>query len=355
MSQNQIVLTDKAQKQLNKANLTNYVSIVLSLLVFLFFATCTGFILSAGDWFMGGAYLLIIPFLGMFVYLNVVSRIAAISFNKNYFNRRYSKIIHDYKRALALMEVCPFHKLPYKASMLSHLGLAELYKGDLTAAEDCFEEALMLAQSRNKSSGTVFIHVMLYNLGYVWLKMGNLPKAALAFESASTPLLPKMKQHSPVFLALLKLGIAHLHIMEGFYPLAKESLAQAKAIMDKNMAEMPGESIFRYQLLEAELALATDDLDKGKEFIAKVLATAPVDVTTLKLDQLNSVASRCFDLGLVQQAEKLYEMAYAVECQFPLHPDCAATTSGLEKVFIATGRADEVPEMKQWLRLPVID
>ncbi|MBK9772899.1 MAG: tetratricopeptide repeat protein [Candidatus Obscuribacter sp.] len=355
MSQNQIVLTDKAKKQLGKANTTNYVSIFLSVAVFLFFAFGTFLLLQSGDWFMGGAYVLILPVLGMFVYLNVVSRIAHISFNNNYYKRRYSKIIHDYKRALALMEVCPFQKLPYKASMLSHLGLAELYKGDLEAAEDCFEEALMLAQRRKKETNNVFTHVMLYNLGYVWLKMGNLPKAALAFESASTPLLPKMKQHSPVFLALLKLGIAHLHLLEGFYPLAKESLAQAKVIIDKNLGEMPGESIFRYQLLEAELALATGDLDKARQDITKVLGTSAFDITTLKLDQLNSVAARCFDLGLLSESEKLYEMAYAVECNFPLHPDCTATTSGLEKVFIATGRADEVPEMKQWLRLPVID
>lgn len=329
------------------ANRSNYLSITVSLGAFFVLAFLL-YVFSSAQSLVTLVYLALLPTFFVFLYLNLITRFAAICFNKNMVLRDYGRIVQHYQRSLALVDLLPWQKGPYKATLLCHMGLAEVYRGNLVAAQDAFEEALSLVEKRGH---TITTQVMQYNLGCVWLKMRNLPRAALAFETASMPLSPRAKKHSPVFLAMLRLSIGHLELLEGDYLQAADSLKKADEIIKNAPQIIPGDLLLRQALLDCQLHLASGQKAQAANDLQKILQAPERDLTTTRLDQLNDVAALAFQSDMYEEAEKLYDMAYALECSFPLHPECAATVSGLEKIFLVTGREDQVPDMKQWLRL----
>jgi hypothetical protein len=65
---------------------------------------------------------------------------------------------------------------------------------------------------------------------------------------------------------------------------------------------------------------------------------------------LNELANEYMNLKMFGRAEHLMNIAYAIGHNHPFHPDAKQVLNYFEKLLLLTGRADEVADMRAWLR-----
>lgn len=270
-------------------------------------------------------------------------------------------------RALQITRLWP-KRMNYDAHFYeSVLGTVHMKLGEYAEAEAIFlrmasrlepasrVSSAQAALTRKISLGTVYC-----NLSYVYFGQRQLLKAA-ALGEKSLALYEQL--NSPAYARMRMfplLSLAMIHYESGNPDLAETELNRVFEIYG-SCPELPcyGSTTTDPLLLLGSIGLALVRLKKGDEEASfshwhrcLVKANAMLEpFPTSVMRGLNAYATLCMDCNHLDVAQQALDMSYLVALQNFDHPEAAVTLDCFERLLLATDRADEVKDMRAWLRL----
>lgn len=284
----------------------------------------------------------------------------SIYLNQHYTNKNYAAVDKTHSTALKLLTRLPVRKDAIVATTMSNLALSRLCQGYFESAESLFQQAIDYLE-RDKRMLTSLSRGLLYNnLGAANLKTGKLIEAELnATKSLEIATLPKNKKAHALMSAppLAVLGSARLKLKE--YDHALEYFEQAHDIYESATLPVGIIASSREQgrnMTGLGLALVYARLEKWEEsekYCDVIMTRIRLDastINTLALEGLNLLANEYMNTQRFQRAEQLLEISYTLGRPYPFHPDARATLKFYEKFLLLTDRAQEIEDMKTWLR-----
>ncbi len=278
-----------------------------------------------------------------------------------YKQRRYQEIERLYTKVLRVWSKLPVRHDASIATAASNLGMVRLALGDSEGAEDALTYSLQVAEKDRWLKKHYLYAVFLNNLACIKNWQGE-PQKGFFLSNEALEFWRSQKKPGGVGEAspLVTLGLSS--IKSGDLKEARRFLEDSRAAL--NAKERPAcilPESFMLADINSAVLLALVNLKEGKAEEANNLTDAMLGrygtrlelYGTFGMEGLALLADQYVTAKDFKRAEALIEIAYAVGREFPLHPDCKPAIAAYERLLTATGRENEIPDMKRWVQ-PVL-
>jgi tetratricopeptide (TPR) repeat protein len=277
--------------------------------------------------------------------------------------RNYAAMEMAYKRAAKLWRALHFREGRQFGLVCSNMALMQMLQGKYDDAEPNLRQAIKLIESDKRLRNHYIFSIPLTNLAAVcasrkdYAESETLAKKALTVAESGNS-----NKTSAAAFPLIVLGEVYLE--QGRLDDAEKCLSRANDLLVSAeppfliLRESVESSKVSCQVGLAILRGAQERMKDCVELTANLVDYLSQDNRFLAIHAIKGISELAETLIVHNQpklAESLMEHAYAVAVHQPDHPDAALLQITYAKLLSTTDRAQEIPDMRRWVRPVLMD
>lgn len=270
--------------------------------------------------------------------------------------RQYGKIETSHRRAINVINKLPLPKDESYAGLFVNLGMSQVNQGKYDQAESSLQTAIGLfdkIKTKNRWNA-VLARV---NLASVYLRQQRLHDALVLYDDCEEKI-STLPAAFNAYKVLVCLGRARALMQfqdtdeaESYYRQAMEIAAGDKSGIISKKSKPSFDFAFDCGL--ALICARRDDWQSSLKHCGQMLENAKAnpkcsDVNSCYL--ICSIAEAYLDHELMEPAELVLELGYAWAQLEPTHPEAKRLLDIYARLLEASGRKDEVADMRAWIR-----
>ena len=282
--------------------------------------------------------------------------VVVLWFEKSWQAKAYGRIDKHLSRLIPWMAKSPLVRGIDLASMLDGLALASSRQGQYDRARDLLVEAVRQSERDPRFAKHPYVSIYYAHLAWVRLRLGNYDDAIVDAEHAIAILQDRLSVKYGLLKSLPVLLLSNVHLIKGELTDAEITLEETRKLLQLPVPPRYSDQSFVafdvFVALTAALLRAKQGrFEESTVELRKAIALAPGQrVNTSTLFLVNEIASQFIDNELYSEAEVALSYAYPSAGNHPFSPDSQRLLAHFERLLESTNRADEVNDMRQWLR-----
>lgn len=261
------------------------------------------------------------------------------------------------KRVISL-----WHRVPLARDMLfltleSNLALSYLACGDYHKAEAVYDDINSCLENNKRFRKNVLAGVYYNNIACLHLHNRDFEAAEL-FAGKALAIWEGAKPSERAGCAYPLANMLEIYLERGEIEKCRDTADKVLALasQDKQPNQIVPESkigVYVQGLIyKGIVALREGRLDEAKAVCAQILQSSDIGMMRFNysLPGLSRLARELIAVGERERAEELLDIGYEILREHPFHGDGNELLAVYEKLLLETGRADEVADLKNWVR-----
>jgi tetratricopeptide (TPR) repeat protein len=309
----------------------------------------------AGDVVLGSVTLVVYSVLFYFLSTFFLTLPIRMGVQKQISARHYFAMEAHHRRAIMLVNKLHLPKDDNYASLLINIGLAQMQQGKYREAEATYIQAIEETDNVKLKNKWIAILARL-NYAAVLVRSQRLHEALELYDACEKKL-PELPQALHVYQLIIALGRARALTHYDAWDEAEALCLQSNELLQANKDSpfLKSSLVSMNFGIESALALICakqkrmdESIKHFNNFMELAQAKNAADVNSgFTLAQLGDAY---LDAGDNERAERTLEFAYEQARNYPLHPDAQRVQSSYARLLEATGRSNEIADMRTWIR-----
>lgn len=306
--------------------------------------------------FLGFVQLCIFGLAGYFGGTMLMATPVLIMVQKQIEANEYFQMEVSQRRTIKLIDRLHLPKDATYMTLWLNLGLSELNQGKYEDAEGTHIKTIAMLDKLKRKQPWVLILARL-NYAVVLLRQNRLHEALQVYDECEEKAnsLPTIEPLSRVFISM---GRAKAFLLFSDFEEASLHLQLASdAANDPSFKSYFRKSgpvfSFAYCAGMALINARRGEMDQSRDYFQQLQDIARSSPTSYDVNNgftLAELARTYIESGDVEPAERALELAYNKARKHPTHPESQRVINVFTQLLETTGRKEEVPDMRQWIR-----